>query len=87
MKRKRKTPPDDVRPEYTFDYATAVRGKYYPRLLKEGANIAVLEPDIAEVFRDSAVVNAALRSLLEMSETTRRLTTQPKRALRKKTSV
>lgn len=82
MKRKRKTPSDDVRPEYTFDYATAVRGKYYPRLLKEGANIAVLEPDIAEVFRDSAAVNAALRSLLEISETTR-----PKRASRKKTSV
>ena len=76
-----------MRPEYTFDYATAVRGKYYRRLLKEGANVAVLEPDIAEVFRDSAAVNAALRSLLEISETTRHLTTRPKRASRKKTSV
>lgn len=87
MKRKRRTPSDDMRPEYTFDYATAARGKYYPRLLKEGANIAVLEPDIAEAFRDSAAVNAALRSLLKMSETTRRLTTRPKQASRKKTSV
>ena len=87
MKRKQRTSSDDMRPVYTFDYATAVRGKYYRRLLKEGANVAVLEPDIAEVFRDSAAVNAALRSLLEMSETTRRLTTRPKPASRKKTTV
>ena len=87
MKRKRRTPSDDIRTEYTFDYTTAVRGKYYRRLLKGGANVAVLEPDIAEAFRDSASVNAALRSLLEMSKTTRRLTTRPKRASRKKTSV
>ena len=87
MTRKRLTSSGDMRPEYTFDYATAIRGKYYRRLLKEGANVAVLEPDIAEVFRDSASVNAALRSLLEISETTRHLTTRPKRASRKKTSV
>ncbi|MCC2641675.1 MAG: uncharacterized protein K0S45_2088 [Nitrospira sp.] len=61
-----------MRPEYTFDYTTAVRGKYYKRLLKEGANVAVVEPDVAEAFRDSASVNATLRSLLEVSEATRR---------------
>ncbi len=87
MKRNQRTPSNDMRPEYTFDYATAIRGKYYRRLLKEGANVAVLEPDVAEAFRDSASVNTALRSLLEMSETTRRLTTRPKGASRKKTSV
>ena len=87
MKRKRRIPSDDMRPEYTFDYATAVRGKYYRRLLKEGANVAVLEPDVANAFRDSASVNAALRSLLEVSEATRRLTTRPKRSSRKKTSA
>lgn len=85
MKRKRRTPSNDMRPEYTFDYPTAVRGKYYRRLLKEGANVAVLEPDVAEAFRDSAAVNAALRSLLEVSEATRRLTTCPKRRSRKNT--
>jgi len=87
MKRKRQTPSDDMRPEYTFDYATAVRGKYYRRLLKEGANVAVLEPDVAEAFRDSAAVNAALRSLLEVSEATRRLTTRPKLKSRKNAPV
>ena len=64
----------EMRPEYQFDYSKAVRGKYYRRLLREGANVVVLEPDIAKAFRSSAAVNEALRSLLEMSEATRRLT-------------
>jgi hypothetical protein len=38
---------NDMRPEYDFDYSKAVRGKYYQRLLREGANVAVLEPDVA----------------------------------------
>ena len=74
MKAKSPAAPDDMRREYDFDYSTAVRGKYYRRLLKEGANVAVLEPDVAKVFRSSAAVNEALRSLLKLSETTRRLT-------------
>jgi transcriptional regulator with XRE-family HTH domain len=45
--------------------------------IKEGANVAVLEPDVAKVFRNSAAVNEALRSLLQISETTRRLTRRP----------
>jgi ribosome-binding protein aMBF1 (putative translation factor) len=42
--------------------------------VREGGNVAVLEPDVAKVFRNSAAVNEALRSLLRISETTRRLT-------------
>ena len=76
MKAKSRSKLDDMRPEYDFDYSTAVRGKYYRRLLKEGANVVVLEPDLAEAFRTSAAVNEALRSLLEVSESTRRLTTR-----------
>jgi hypothetical protein len=87
MKRKGQPQPDNLRPEYTFDYTKAVRGKYYRRLIKEGANVAVLEPDVANAFRDSASVNAALRSLLEMSETTRRLTTRPKRGSKKRVAA
>lgn len=79
MKAKSRSKPDDMRPEYDFDYSTAVRGKYYRRLLKEGANVVVLEPDLAEAFRSSAAVNEALRSLLEVSESTRRLTTRSSR--------
>jgi hypothetical protein len=74
MKRKPKIVRDALRPEYAFDYSTAVRGKHYRRLLKEGANVIVLDPDVAKAFRDSEAVNEALRSLLRMSAVTRRLT-------------
>jgi hypothetical protein len=70
---------DEPRAEYNLDYSKAVRGKYYRRLLKDGANVIVLEPDVAKAFRDSATVNEALRSLLEVSESTRRLTMRSSR--------
>ena len=76
MKAKRRATPDPMRPEYDLDYSKGVRGKYYRLLLKEGANVVVLDPDVAQAFRSSAAVNEALRSLLEMSESTRRLTSR-----------
>ena len=76
MKAKSTVSSDDMRAEYDFDYSKAVRGKYYRRLLKEGANVVVLDPDVAKAFRSSAAVNEALRSLLKMSESTRRLTSR-----------
>lgn len=79
MRRKGSHRSDDLRDEYTFDYSKAVRGKYFRRLVREGANVAVLEPDVAAAFRDSAAVNDALRSLLQVSETTRRLTRRSSR--------
>ena len=79
MRRKSGPRPDDLRREYAFDYSKAVRGKYYRRLIREGANVAVLEADVAAAFRDSAAVNDALRSLLQVSETTRRLTRRSNR--------
>jgi hypothetical protein len=69
----------EMRTEYTFDYGKAVRGKYYRRLLKEGSNVAVLDADVAKAFKDSAAVNEALRSLLKLSEDTRRLTGKTQR--------
>ncbi len=74
MKEKDKEHKDELRPEYSFDYSKAVRGKYYSRLLSEGANVVVLDPDIAEAFHDSVSVNAALRSLLDLTRSTERLT-------------
>jgi hypothetical protein len=65
---------DDLRAEYDFDYSKAVRGKYYRRLLEEGANVIVLDPEIAKAFQDSASVNEALRSLLAITQSTKRLT-------------
>ena len=51
VKRKETDKADDLRRNYIFDYSKAVRGKHYQRLIKEGANIVVLEPDVARVSR------------------------------------
>ena len=50
-------------PDYllrALDYSTAVRGKHCRRIMREGANMVVLEPEAAKVFRSSAVVNEVL---------------------------
>ena len=73
---------DDLRPEYDLGYSKAIRGKYCKQLLREGSNAVILEPDVVEAFGDSAAVNEALRSLLDLSRTIRRLTKNP--ATRKK---
>jgi len=65
-----------MRAEYDFDYSKAVRGKHCRRLLKEGATVVVLDPDVARAFRSSTAVNEALRSVLWMSEATRRPTSR-----------
>lgn len=76
MKKKVNEEIDDLRPEYDFDYTKAVRGKYYRRLIEEGSNVVILDPDVAKSFRDSASVNEALRSLLELTRSTKRLTSR-----------
>ena len=76
MKAKNKRPVNDLRPEYDFDYSKAVRGKYYRKLIDEGSNVVILDPDIAKAFRDSVSVNEALRSLLDLTRSTKRLTSR-----------
>ena len=61
MKRMQKDP--DMLEEY--DFSKGVRGKYAKRYA-EGANVVVIEPDIAKVFPDHDSVNQALRSLVEI---------------------
>jgi len=86
MKAVKQKAKDELRPEYDFDYSKAVRGKYHRRLLDEGSNVAVLDPDIAKAFHDSASVNEALRSLLELTRSTKRLTSRsPGRAKKLRT--
>jgi hypothetical protein len=46
-----------------MDLSGGVRGKYYERYM-QGTNAVLLDPDLARVFRDSAVVNQALREYL-----------------------
>ncbi|MCR4292724.1 MAG: hypothetical protein NUV76_07590 [Candidatus Kuenenia sp.] len=74
MKTKTQKVSDELRPEYDFDYSKAVRGKYHKRLSAEGSNIVVLEPDVVKAFSTSAAVNEALRSLLDFTRSTQRLT-------------
>jgi hypothetical protein len=47
-----------------YDFSNAVRGKYAEHFA-EGSNVIVLDPDVAEVFRDPKAVNQALRLLAE----------------------
>lgn len=51
--------PDDILPEY--DFSRGRNNPYAARLA--GAQIIVLDPDLAEVFPDSAAVHEALRAL------------------------
>lgn len=56
---------DEMRQEY--DFSSGVRGKHF-RAYQKGTNIIFLEPDIAEVFKDSGSVNQALRLLLDLAD-------------------
>ncbi|HEX5732053.1 MAG TPA: hypothetical protein VF131_04380 [Blastocatellia bacterium] len=69
MKRKVKIEEEDeLRPEYDLSKLKGgVRGKYAQRY-KEGTNLVLLEPDVAEAFPDDESVNRALRLLMEISE-------------------
>jgi hypothetical protein len=51
---------EDMKPEYDFSHG--VRGKYVSRLA-EGANVIVLDSDVASIFPDSTSVNEALRAI------------------------
>jgi len=60
-----------------YDFSKGERGKFFRP--NADLNLPVyLEPDVAKVFRSSAAVNEALRSLLRISATTRRLTSPAK---------
>ena len=55
---------DEMKPEY--DFSDGVRGKHY-RSYHQGTNVILLEPDIAEVFKNSEAVNHALRMLIGLA--------------------
>ncbi len=56
-----------------YDFSKGERGRFFRPDAE--LNIPVyLEPDVAKVYRSSAAVNEALRSLLRISATTRRRT-------------
>ncbi len=59
---------DDLRPEYDLSQLkNRVRGKYAERY-KEGTNLVLLAPDVAQSFPDSESVNEALRLLIKVAK-------------------
>jgi hypothetical protein len=56
---------DDILPQY--DFSGGVRGKYAARY-RDGTNVVLLEPDVAQRFPDAASVNRALRVLAEAAD-------------------
>ena len=60
---------DTMRPEY--DFSKAVRGVTAARYA-QGANIVVIDPEVLDVFPDSAAVNATLRALAPVFRQQRR---------------
>jgi hypothetical protein len=56
------TDEDEMLPEY--DLAGGVRGKYVERY-RQGTNVVLLDPDLAEKFPTSESVNEALRRLTD----------------------
>jgi hypothetical protein len=54
MSKKTESNEPEMREEY--DFSEGVRGKYAARFA-EGSNVIVLDPDVAEVFRDPQAVN------------------------------
>ena len=57
---------DPMAPRPHLDFSKGVRGKYYNRL-KQGTNVAVIDPDLLDTFPDSASVNEALRGLKKIA--------------------
>lgn len=60
---------DTMRPEY--DFSKAVRGVTAARYAA-GANVAVIDPEVLDVFPDGKTVNEALRALAPVLRQQRR---------------
>lgn len=59
---------EELRSEYKrSDFGKLERGKYYERV-KASSNVVVLDADVAKVFPNSASVNKALHSLVEVAQ-------------------
>jgi len=72
---------DDLRPEYDFaSMKGGVRGKYVKRF-REGTNLVLLEPQVAEAFPTDQAVNEALRGVLNTTNAVRRSGGLPDKAL------
>lgn len=59
---------DELRPNYDLSsLAGGVRGKYVDQY-RQGTNLVLLDPDIAQAFPTDESVNEALRLLLKLAK-------------------
>jgi len=73
---------DEVRPEYDFaSMKGGVRGKHFEEY-REGTNVVVLKPDVAEAFPTEDAVNEALRGILSARRAVRRIGGRLERTLK-----
>jgi len=62
---------DDMRAEYDFESMKGgVRGKY-ARRAREGTNIVLIQPEVAEAFPTEQAVNEALKGVLNTTRAVR----------------
>lgn len=84
MKKARRKPTDELRPEYKrSDFGALVRGKYAQRVT-EATNVVVLDPQVAKAFPNDRAVNEALRGLLRDRKSSARPTTRSTRTRRER---
>lgn len=76
-RRKRDSDRDTMRPEY--DFSKGVRGVTAARYA-QGTNIAVIDPQVLDVFPDADTVNRALRALAPVLRQQRRAATKRRTA-------
>ena len=80
--KKVKSTSDELRAEYKrSDFKKLERGRFYERV-RASSNVVVLDPQVAAVFPNSAAVNKALHSLVEVAERVPGLTSGSNRPAR-----
>ena len=69
MKKKTTELEDELRPEYDLKSLLkgGVRG-IYAKKYRKGANLVLLEPDVAKAFPNGKAVNDALRLVIELNK-------------------
>ena len=81
MKKKIRVRIDDMRSEYDFvSMKGGVRSKY-ARRVREGTNIVLIEPEVAEAFPTEEAVNEALKGMLSTTRAVRSTGGLPNKAL------
>jgi hypothetical protein len=61
--KRRPTRPEDMKPEYDFDYSKSRANRFAGRIAKDRL-VVLLDPEVSKVFTDSESVNTVLKALI-----------------------